>query len=196
MSRDGLLIAHNGARIFGGCERWTARTLQGLQQRGRRVLLLCNHELVAEEAARYGIPVDIQRLGGDIAIPDAFTFASRLRREAPDVLLFTTFKKIWLGFMAARLAHVPRTVARIGLSTDVARNAKYHLALRYIDKIVVNAPDMAPSFGGRALVIPNGVPMPEVAIAADAFRHTLGIPAGAFVIGSVARPSRQKRLDR
>ena len=66
-----FIAAHNGARIWGGAERATVRLLSGLQQRGHRVLLLCNDSLVKAEADRAGIPTRRLRLGGDAAIADA-----------------------------------------------------------------------------------------------------------------------------
>lgn len=190
------LIAHNGATIYGGCERWTVRTLAALQQRGRRVRLFCNHEIVVQQARAHGVPVQLAPLRGDLLFTDALRFAALLRRQQPDVLLFTTFKKIWLGGMAALLARVPRTVLRVGLSTDAPqRRTKYRIAMRWIDQVVVNAPDIASSYPG-AIVIPNGVAAPHVTISRASFHAQLQLPADAFVIGTVSRMSAQKRIDR
>lgn len=190
------LIAHNGATIYGGCERWTVRTLAALQQRGRRVKLYCNHEIVAQQARAHGVPVQLAPLRGDLLFTDALRVAVLLRREQPDIVLFTTFKKIWLGGMAARLARVPRTVLRVGLSTDAPqRRAKYRIALRWIDQVIVNAPDIAPLYPGSSF-IPNGVATPQVTIARADFRAQLQLPTEAFVIGTVSRMSQQKRIDR
>jgi len=191
----GYLIAHNGASIYGGCERWTVRTLAALQQRGRRVKLICNSDIVAQQARRHEVAVQLVPLRGDLLFSDALRAAAWLRREQPDVVLFTTFKKIWLGGLAARLARVPRTILRVGLSTDVPRNFKYRIAMRFIDDVIVNAPDIAEAYPGSTF-IPNGVGTPEVSVAREAFRRQHEIPAEAFVIASVSRISRQKRIDR
>jgi glycosyltransferase involved in cell wall biosynthesis len=198
------IAAHNGARIWGGAERATALLLAGLQARGHRVRLYCNDDLVAERAGSLGVPVQRLSLGGDVAVPDALRFGSVLRRERPDVLLVGTYKKLWLASLAARLARVPRVVARVGLETDTPRSWKYRFVLeRWVDLVVVNASAMRGAFlalpgmdEDRVAVIPNGVqPRPRQA-EPGTVRASLGIPPGSLVVGSVARLAAQKRLDR
>ena len=114
------VAAHNGARIWGGAERATTRLLAGLQGRGHRVLLFCNQPLVAERASALGVPTEILALGGDIALPHALRFASRLRRDRPDALVVGTYKKLFLASLGAHLAraHHPDPY---GLTADGAR---------------------------------------------------------------------------
>lgn len=198
-----FIAAHNGARIWGGAERATSLLLAGLARRGHRVLLFCNDPLVAEGAERLGVPAEILVLGGDGVLPHALRFAARLRGDRPDVLIVGTFKKLWLGGMAARLARVPRVVARVGLETDTPRNWKYHVALgRWVDTVVVNAARMRAPFLAlpgwteeRVVTIHNGVRSPA---AGDpgALRRALEIPTEAPVVGTVARLAGQKRIDR
>jgi glycosyltransferase involved in cell wall biosynthesis len=131
----------------------------------------------------------------------AARLARRLRAQRPDVLLVGMFKKAWLAGLAGRIAGVPRTVVRVGLETDVPRNAKYRLAFRrLVDHVVVVADRMRPAYealgGGRLSVIPNAVHPPARQHFPGAVRMSLGIPPEAFVIGSVARLVAQKRLDR
>lgn len=198
------IVAHHGARIFGGAERAVVRLLAGLQARGHEVLLLYNDEVVAEGARAHGVLVERRPLGGDIALSDALSLASRLRRHAPDALLITLFKKAWLGALAGRLARVPRVVLRTSLSTDVARNVKYRIALRWTDAVVLNSLAMRPAFVAsaprfpqdRVLVIPGAAPPLPKERGAGTVRLEAAIPAGARVVGCVARLDRQKRLDR
>ncbi|HEX2091280.1 MAG TPA: glycosyltransferase [Longimicrobiaceae bacterium] len=199
-----FVVAHNGARIWGGAERATSLLLAGLQARGHRVLLLCNDPRVARRAEEMGIPTEVLELGGDAALHHALRLAARLRRLHPDALIIGTFKKVWLASLGARLAGVRRVVARIGLETDTPRRAKYHLALRrWVDAVVLNAGRLRPAYLAlpgmtpeRVAVIPNGVFAPERTRSREEVRAELGIPAGARVVGAVARLAVQKRLDR
>ena len=199
-----FVVAHNGARIWGGAERATALLLAGLQARGYRVLLLCNDALVAGRAGEMGVPTRILELGGDGMIPHAVRLAAVLRRLQPDAFIIGTFRKLFLAALGAWLARVPRVVARVGLETDTPRSAKYRLALpRWVDAVVVNATriraafDSLPGLGSeRIFVIHNGVVAQEWRQAPGAIRAQLGIAADAPVVGAVARLAPQKRLDR
>lgn len=198
------VVAHNGARIWGGAERATALLLAGLQSRGHRVLLLCNDRVVARRAGELGVPTEILPLGGDGMLPHALRLARRLRGLRPDAFIIGTYKKLFLASLGARLARLPRVVARVGLETDTPRSAKYRLALpRWVDAVAVNARRMLPAFAGlpgfhpdRVVVIHNGVDPPVRLQPAGAVRASLGIPADAPVVGAVARLATQKRLDR
>jgi glycosyltransferase involved in cell wall biosynthesis len=199
-----FVVAHNGARIWGGAERATALLLAGLQGRGHRVMLLCNAELVAARAEEMGVPTRIVPLGGDGMIPHALRLAAVLRRLRPDAFIVGTFRKLFLAALGAWLARVPRVVARVGLETDTPRSAKYRLALpRWVHAVVVNATRIRAAFDGlpglgaaRVFVIHNGVVAPVRRQAPGALRAELGIAPGAPVVGAVARLAPQKRIDR
>ncbi|WP_420130095.1 glycosyltransferase [Longimicrobium sp.] len=198
-----FIVAHNGARVWGGAERAVALLLAGLQQRGHRVLLLCNDAVVAGPARALGVDAQILPLGGDASVHHAARLARRLRELRPDALLVGMFKKAWLAGLAGRMAHVPRIVVRIGLETDVPRNAKYRFAFRrLVDQVVVVAERLRPAYAalpgyaaGRLSVIPNAV-HPPAPRSDGALRTELGIPSAARCVGSVARLVAQKRLDR
>jgi|GEM_PF-5085594 len=104
-----FIVAHNGARIWGGAERALTQLLAGLQRRGHRVLLLCNDPVVAGPARALGVSAEILPLGGDVAVHHAVRLARRLAEMRPDALLVGLFKKVWLAGLAGRLAGVPRT---------------------------------------------------------------------------------------
>jgi glycosyltransferase involved in cell wall biosynthesis len=198
-----FIIAHNGARVWGGAERALALLLAGLQQRGHRVLLLCNDAVVARPARALGVDAQILPLGGDASVHHAARLARVLRELRPDALLVGMFKKAWLAGLAGRMARVPRIVVRIGLETDVPRNAKYRFAFRrLVDQVVVVAERLRPVYAalpgyadGRLSVIPNGVHPPPAPFGGGV-RTELGIPPGARCVGTVARLVAQKRLDR
>jgi glycosyltransferase involved in cell wall biosynthesis len=199
------IACHNGARIWGGQERATVRLLAGLRDRGHDVVLLCNSDVVMEQALESGVPARRCVIGGDAMLPHAFTLARELRRISPDVFIVGTYKKLFLAALGARMAKVPRVVARIGLQSDIpSRHAKYRFALRrWTDGVVVTAQGMAApfaeldGFGARKVdVIHNGVRQPPKRKPSGSVRRELGIPPDAFVIGSLARLDRLKRLDR
>lgn len=200
------VVAHNGSAIFGGGELGTALLLRGLAERGHRVLMLCRDTSIAARVASYGVPAGVQRVGGDVMLPDAARMAARLRRERPDAVILTTFKKVALAGLGARLAGVPRVVQRIVLQGDTpARGARYRWAFRHlVDAVALNAHAMRGPFlaadpaldPAKVRVIPDGVAAPRRTRAPGSLRRELGIPHDAPVIGSVARLARQKRLDR
>ena len=199
------IAAHNGAPEFGGAEIATALLLAGLQERGHEVVLFYNRAVVAEGVRPFGIETRHSHLGGDIAIHHAFQFAGRLRRFRPDVLIVGTFRKLWLASLAARLAGVPLTVARIGLSTDLPRSAKYRFAYRrLVDLVITNADDLRDAYRSalpdapppRITRIHKGVDIPAAGRPPATIREELGIDSGAPVIGGVGRLVEQKRFDR
>ena len=200
------VAAHNGARLFGGGEKWAALLLQGLLERGHTVHLFCNHEEVAAKARTFGVDASVAPLGGHLMLPHVWAFAGHLRRFDPDVVLFTTFKKVWLGGMAARLAGVERVVSRIGLDTDLpGKHWSYRVAFRrWVDAVLVNAdgirrdvvdglPEHPP---GRVATVYDGVRLGGAVPPRDEARRLLGLPAGVPLVGTVARMAGQKRLDR
>jgi glycosyltransferase involved in cell wall biosynthesis len=199
-----FLVAHVGARVWGGAERAVAHLLAGLQARGHRVLLLCNDPVVATPARAMGVPAEILPLGGDVSVHHAVRLAARLRGIKPDVLLVGMFKKVWLAGLAGRMAGVPRIVARVGLQSDVPRNRKYRFTFRrLVDHVVVVAERLAPAYqalpgygAARVSVIPNAVNVPLRRLPGGFLRASLGIPPDAPVVGAIARLATQKRLDR
>ena len=200
------VIAHNGSAIFGGGELGTVLLLKGLAARGHRVLMLCRDREIASRVESYGVPADVQRIGGDAMLPDALRLAARLRRERPDAVILTTFKKVVLSGLAARLSGVHPVVQRIVLEGDTpARGARYRWAIRrLVDVVTLNADAMRAAFLAgdpgldprRVVTILDGVRTPERTREPGAVRAELGIPADAPVVGAVARLARQKRLDR
>lgn len=198
------IVAHNGARIWGGAERATVSLLHGLKGRGHQVVLLCNDPLVVSESNARGVPAELCVVGGDIAVPHAFRLSRVLKRHRPDVFIVGTYKKLFLAALGGRLARVPRIVVRVGLESDTPRSLKYRIALRrWVDGIVVNARRMTNSFASldgfsssKIRVIWNGVDSRHPPADPMALRQELGIPANRFIIGTVGRLAIQKRMDR
>lgn len=197
------IAVHVGSRVWGGAERAIGRLFAGLQQRGHEVLLFCNEPGHLERFSECGLAAELLPLRGDVMLPDALRFGLRLRRYRPAVLVVGTYKKLWLAGIAARLARVPRVLARVGLQSDVARNAKYRFTLAHmVDAIIVNSSEQAAAFldlpgwnADRVHVIYNYYVPPEPGDPAR-LRLELGLARDVPVIGAVARLAQQKRLDR
>ena len=198
------IVAHNGARIWGGAERATVSLLQGLGERGHEVLLLCNDEVVATQASSRGVRSEICVIGGDIMLHHSFRLARVLRKSGPDAFIVGTYKKLFLATLGARMAGVPRVVGRVGLESDTPRSLKYTFALRHwTDGIAVNARRMMSAFADldgfgadKVRLIWNSVPPSLDANSSAKVRREFGLASGDFVIGTVARLARQKRMDR
>lgn len=199
------IAAHISASEWGGAERRSLVLLAGLAALGHDITVYCNTERIAGKAREHGLDAVIRPLGGDVRIDHALAFAAALRGQRPDVLILVTFRRLWLGALAARMAGVPRVISRIGLASDRARNAKYRGVLRsWIDDVVVNAHALRDPFiaslparsRARVHVIPNGVSLESATSDRPRARREIGVPDHAFVVGTVARVVRQKRIDR
>ena len=201
-----FVAAHNGARDLGR-RRAGDRAAPGgpAGARAPASLLYCNRRRWPSGRRRLGVPAESCAVGGDVALPHALRFAARLRRDRPDALLLGTFKKLFLAALGARLAGVPRVVARVGLETRHAR-APPSTASRcragstpwWSTRSAMRAPFAElPGFGAaRVTVIHNGVQAARRADAAPAARARSACPPDAPVVGAVARLAVQKRLDR
>jgi len=201
------VIAHNGSPTLGGGETGSALLLHELQARGHSVLMLCRDEEMAERVGAFAdIPTGVQRIGGGAVLTDAIAFARRMRAEKADAVILTSFKKVFLAGLGARLAKVPRVILRVVLETDSpTRRPQYIFALRrFVDAVVFNADVMRAAFlaaapkldPARLVTIYDGVRAPVARQPHGTLRHELGIPLDAPVMGAVARLVSQKRFDR
>lgn len=178
--------------------------LRGLGERGHEILLLCNSDVVVLEASARDVPARICSIGGDVMLNHAWRIKRELEREKPDAFIVGTYKKLFIAAWGAKMAGVPRVVARVGLESDTPRSFKYAFALRHwTDGVAVNARRMVKpfaeleGFGARRVrLIWNSVSAPEQVVRSHRLREELKIENGAFVVGAVARLSIQKRLDR
>ena len=197
------IAAHNGAPEWGGAEIAVSRLLVGLHERGHQIRFFCGRSLVEEQAAAYGLSTTMLPVGGDAAVHHGLRVARALRAFRADVLVVGTFRKLLHLCVGARLARVP-VVARIGLSTDLPRNAKYRWLFRHwVDRIVVNAEDVRAAYLAalpglspeRIATIPKGFPTPPPRDREGA-RALFGLGPDDVAIGGLARLVEQKRLDR
>src|SRR5688572_15360204 len=88
------IVLHAESRGWRGAEKWLHTAATGLAQRGHDVLVSCvRSSAVARASADAGLRITHRRPGGDADVVRAVAFAAMLRRERPDVVLLTSFKK-------------------------------------------------------------------------------------------------------
>lgn len=197
------LVIQSDSRIWGGNEKWLLLVGTGLAERGHDVLVSCKPgRPVEERARRAGLRVTHRRPGGDADVPGAVGFALMLRRERPDAVLLSAFKRALWGGWACRRAGVPRVVERLGIEHDLPARWKYRKAFRdYIDALIVNSSAIrerwlrsAPWFpAGEVHVVLNGVRRP--ASERSTLRAELGIAGDAPVAAAAGRLEPRKGFD-
>lgn len=197
------VVVQSDARIWGGNEKWLLLIATGLAERGHDVLVSCKPGHPVEERARAaGLRVTGRRPGGDADLPRALAFATMLRRERPDAVLLSAFKRAFWGGWAARRAGVGRVVERLGIEHELPPKWKYRHAFRhYIDAMIVNSTAIrdrwlasAPWFPAEEVhVVLNGVRPPERT--AGGVRDELGLPAGAPLVAAAGRLEPRKGFD-
>jgi glycosyltransferase involved in cell wall biosynthesis len=198
----------NSSRIWGGNEKWTCEAASGLRGRGHDVLLIGQSPLMAERAKAYGVDFHNLRLRGDGDLVGVVRLSGRFKRFRPDAAILTKSKEYWLGGLAAKLAGVDRVCFRIGIDRRVQRNIKYRLLFgRICDTFIVNAGSVrdtlleAPFVRAESIaVVRNGVasdgrPVARRAGPDESFLRSIGVPAGAAVIGATGRLAKQKGFD-
>jgi glycosyltransferase involved in cell wall biosynthesis len=200
------IAVHLDAPLVQGNERQVLLLAERLRARGHEVVASTRPGGPVEEAfARLGVRTDGARPMGDLDPWNALRFAAWLRRERPDALLLTSWKRAFTGGWAARVAGVPRVVLRVGGTHRVEpgwRGWKRRRALlRYVDAVVANSravtarmlqgvPGLAAE---RIHEVPNGVslrPAPPAPL-----RRERGIPDGALVAAGVGALTRRKGFD-
>ncbi|HEU0054743.1 MAG TPA: glycosyltransferase [Longimicrobium sp.] len=200
-----IAVHVSGAAIRGN-ERQTARVVEGLVARGHVVIASCPAGSPAEaELLRAGARTTGIRPRGDADLWHALRFASWLKRERPDALLLTSWKRAFIAGWAARRAKVPRVVLRVGGLHRIGAGVgdwKHRRALTsYVDAIVVNSreierrlrtslPDLPPE---RVRTVLNGARLRRAAPAP--LRAELGIGAQALLVAGVGGLERRKGFD-
>ena len=145
-------------------------------------------------------------LGGHLALWQAPAFARRLRAYAPDALLISTFKKVWLGGWAGRRAGCRRSSpasASTRICPESTGPTAWRSAAGWTPCSSTPTASAAPWWRGSRTTPPSGSPPSTTAsrlpppdwTPSDA-RRTLGLPLDAPVVGAVTRLSAQKRIDR
>ncbi|MEO5511767.1 MAG: glycosyltransferase [Longimicrobiales bacterium] len=197
------VVIQSDSWIWGGNEKWLLLIGEGLRDRGHDVLVSCKPRSEVDARARaLGLRVTHRRPGADADLVRTFGFAAMLRREAPDAVLLSAFKRSFWGGWAARRAGVKRIVERMGIERAMPARWKYRYAFRnYIDAMIVNSARIrerwlasAPWYPAHEVhVVLNGV-RPSPILTSD-LRAQLGIPAGSLVFTGAGRLERRKGFD-
>lgn len=86
-SRHGLRVAaHSGGGLFGGTETWTARFVEGLQNRGHDVRVFCRDDAMAEQFAACRVSCS----GSPTAAPARMTPSTASRFAISSIRCFVT----------------------------------------------------------------------------------------------------------
>lgn len=196
------MVIQADARVWGGNEKWLTMVALGLADRGHEVVVSCKPGSAVERAVRGRVRITHSRPGGDADLVRALGFARMLRRERPDAVLLTAFKRSFWGGWAARRAGVRRVVERLGIERDLPGGWKYPYAFRhFIDALIVNSSVIrerwlhsAPWFPRDEVhVILNGVTAPPAA--PGTLRAELQLPADALVFVTAGRLEARKGID-
>ena len=200
------LVIHNAARVWGGNEKWLLTLAAGLAARGHDVVVSCRRGgEVARRVAAAGIRVAHARPGGGGDLPRAVRFARWLRRERPDAVLLTSWRGGAWGAWAARRAGVPRVVVRLGIVRTPRRWDEALPFRRWVDALIVNAPEIADAWARRAAwyprerihVILNGIRMDAADRdgAAARLRAEVGADDDTLLIGAAGHVTHRKGFD-
>jgi glycosyltransferase involved in cell wall biosynthesis len=196
----------DGAEIRGN-ERQALLIAAGLRARGHDVAVSClPRGPVREAMERAGVRTTGIRPRGDADPVNGLAFVAWLRRERPDAVLLTSWKRFFGASLAARVAGVPRIVFRLGGPQGIPPRGpsawKYRRAFRrQIDVVVANSPairrrvgEIAPFFpADQVHVVLNAVP--SVPAAPAPLRAEIGAAADEVVLLGVGTLAPNKRFD-
>lgn len=151
------VVIHNDGRKLQGSERQLVILAEGLVERGHEVVVSCLAGGGLERALRdRDIRTTRIRPKGDAHLPAAFRFFLFLRRERPDVLLCTSWPRLFWATLAGRWAGVRRLVGRLGITRPAPRRWKYRAAFARLDAVIANSEDVRDTFVASAPEVPAG----------------------------------------
>jgi glycosyltransferase involved in cell wall biosynthesis len=200
------LVIHNGARVWGGNEKWLTNLAIGLAETGHEVVVSCRSgSLVESRLGEAGIPTTRLRPRGPLDLPRWYQFARWLEDYGPDALLSTSWNRIPELVRAARRARVGRFVVRLGIVRALPAGRYTRAFRRGADAMIVNSREIraewlrsAPWFPESAVrVIHNGIrpPAPAPPGFREDFRRKLGLPPEAGLIAGVGNIHPRKGFD-
>jgi glycosyltransferase involved in cell wall biosynthesis len=192
------------SRSWGGTEHYAIQIGAGLHARGHDIRLLWEDPVVGERAREAGVPQMKCPLRNDADLRGIHRLYQIFRDQRTDVVLMTKWREYWLGGLAAKLARVPLTVMSLGLRMVPKDDLKRRLIFRLADRVVVNAEEIRESLRKRPWidaakieVVHNGVDLSRFRPGGDGnvFRHEVGIPLDAPLVGTIGAMSPQKDHD-
>lgn len=196
---------HVDGPVIRGNERQAIRVAAGLRGRGHDVAVSCRTGgAVQAELDAAGVRTTGVRPGGDADLWNAARFGAWLRRERPDAVLLTSWKRAFGGVWTARAAGVPRVLLRMGgvhpLRSPVQALLKGGAMRRGCDAVIANSRAVAEHLvdavgvpSARVVLVHNGIDRPPPALAG--LRDDLGIPPGAVLAAAVGGMERIKGFD-
>lgn len=200
------LALHMEARSIRGAEIQILHIARGFIARGHTVIASCRVEgPVREELEKLGVRTTGIRPRGDIDVVSALQFAGWLRRERPDALLLTSWKRQVMAGWAAHVAGVPRVALRRGEMhrvPDGARGALRRHAFRaWYDVIIANCERVradvladVPGYPATAIPVIASAVIPEDAPPTE-IRRELRLPPDARILLAVGGVEPRKGLD-
>lgn len=200
------LVIHNAARVWGGNEKWMLTLAAGLTARGHEVVVSCRRGgEVARRMEAAGVRAAHVRPGAGLDVPGGVRFARWLRRERPDSVLLTSWRGGAWGAWAARRAGVPRVVVRLGIVRTPRRWDEAIPFRRWVDGVIVNAPEIADAWARGAAwyprerihVVLNGIRVDAAdrGAAAERLRAEVDADAGTLLIGAAGHVTHRKGFD-
>jgi glycosyltransferase involved in cell wall biosynthesis len=146
------IVVHAPGAAIRGSERQVLMLIRGLVRRGHQVVVSCRGGgPVFAASTRAGARATAIRPRGTLDLVSTLLFAGWLRRERPDAVLETSWKRAYSTLLAARLARVPRAVLRLGLSQSNVRSWGPRRVLGGLaDVIFVNSSGLADQLRARA----------------------------------------------
>lgn len=200
------IAMHVDGPVVRGNERQVIRIASGLAARGHEVAASCRAGGPVQAALdAAGVRTTGVRPGGDADLWNAGRFAAWLRRERPDAVMLTSWKRLFVAAAAARAAGVPRLVLRLGGVHPIdpgLRGARKRFAVARMhhgvvvisggvrDRLLRAVPSLPAS---RVAVVFNGIEPPASPPAA--LHAELRIPAGALVALAVGGAEAVKGFD-
>jgi len=195
---------------LGGMEQSLYLLMRSLKGRGFDFQVVALHPLGPgkEILEAIGVPAIGCPYEGKFGLLSQHFYRRQVARHRPDLVLVTgaSLGSCWASRCFSKTPKVLAVHFHHGRSTwDRWRwRVFYRLASGAFDKIVFNsdfllaeAVEIFPPLRGRALAVPNPIPMPEIPQAADRIRakEALGLPRESRVIGNAGWLISRKRFD-
>ncbi|MDX1675312.1 MAG: glycosyltransferase, partial [Longimicrobiales bacterium] len=198
------ILIHNDGKRLQGSERQLAILAEGLARRGHEVVasVFGGGELEAE-LGRLGVRTTRVRPRGDANLLAAARFWLLLRREQPDVMLCTSWPRLFWATLAGRLAGVDRLVGRLGIVRPTPDRWKYRAAFRRLDALITNSEAVrarflasTPAFSAPVHVVHNATqPTTDREVQPGRLRDELALGDGDRLLLSVGTLAHRKGHD-
>lgn len=195
-----------GELEVGGSQRQMLELAKRLDRSRFRVQVICLSQSLAfaEEFRQAGVDVRVieKRSRYDVTILPRL--AAHFRRERFDVVMTFGFTADAWGRVAAKLGGVPVIISSVRTSREEKRVLDYVNAMlaAITDHCIANSEAVVAYLRGLGIgpskisVIPNGVDLGRFAGKdREQVRASLGVPASAFVVGTVTRLSPEKNPE-